>query len=198
MNVHQSSLIRSDSRQNGASLIMVMMILIVVSLLGVSGAQIGLMSERGARNDRDIQMAWQAAEAALIDAEFDMTGATATRKDLFDGKNRTAFLPGCGTSGTSVGLCAVTTVGRPAWLTVDFTNTAANAPSTAFGAFSGRTFKSGNLGVQPAQAPRYIIELVEDPLDKKSVVYRVTAMGFGPRTDIQAMVQMIYRTFSED
>ena len=198
MNFHQSILIRSDHRQNGASLIMVMMILIVVSLLGVSGAQIGLMSEHGARNDRDIQMAWQAAEAALIDAEFDMTGATATRKDLFDGKNRTAFLPGCGTSGTSVGLCAVTTVGRPAWLTVDFTSTAANAPTTAFGTFSGRTFKSGNLGVQPAQAPRYIIELVEDPLDKKSVLYRVTAMGFGPRTDIQAMVQMIYRTFSED
>ena len=73
MNFHQSILIRSDHRQNGASLIMVMMILIVVSLLGVSGAQIGLMSERGARNDRDIQMAWQAAEAALIDAEFDMT-----------------------------------------------------------------------------------------------------------------------------
>lgn len=191
-------LIQFNNRQKGASLIMVMMILIVVSLLGISGAQIGLMSERGARNDRDMQMAWQAAEAALIDAEFDMADATATRKDLFDGKNRSAFLPGCGTSGTSVGLCAVTTTGKPAWLTVDFTNTAGNAPTTAFGTFSGRAFKSGNLGVQPAQAPRYIIELVEDPLDKKSVIYRVTAMGFGPRTDIQAMVQMVYRTFSED
>lgn len=198
MNSRQPALVKLNNRQSGASLIMVMMILIIVSLLGISGAQIGLMSERGARNDRDLQMAWQAAEAALIDAEFDMTGATATRRDLFDGKNRTAFLPGCGTSGASVGLCAVTTVGKPAWLTVDFTSTAANAPTTAFGAFSGREFKSGNLGVQPAQAPRYIIELVEDPLDKKSVVYRVTAMGFGPRTDIQAMVQMIYRTFSED
>jgi type IV pilus assembly protein PilX len=198
MNFRQPPLIRANKRHSGASLIMVMMILIVVSLLGISGAQIGLMSERGARNDRDMQMAWQAAEAALIDAEFDMTGATATRTDLFDGKNRTAFLPGCGTSGTSAGLCAVTTTGKPAWLTVDFTSTAANAPTIAFGTFSGRAFKSGNLGVQPAQAPRYIIELVEDPLDKKSVVYRVTAMGFGPRTDIQAMVQMIYRTFSED
>ncbi len=198
MNSHQPALIRPDNRQDGASLIMVMMILIVVSLLGISGAQIGLMSERGARNDRDMQMAWQAAEAALIDAEFDMTGATATRKDLFDGKNRTAFLPGCGTSGRSAGLCAATTVGKPAWLMVDFTDTTANAPTTAFGTFSGRTFKSGNLGVQPAQAPRYIIELVEDPLDKKSVIYRVTAMGFGPRTDIQAMLQVIYRTFSQD
>ena len=198
MTAREFPLTRINNRQNGASLIMVMMILIVVSLLGISGAQIGLMSERGARNDRDMQMAWQAAEAALIDAEFEMADATATRKDLFDGKNRSAFLPGCGTSGASVGLCAVTTTGKPAWLTVDFTNTSGNARTTAFGTFSGRVFKSGNLGVQPAQAPRYIIELVEDPLDKKSVLYRVTAMGFGPRADIQAMVQMIYRTFSED
>lgn len=189
---------RCGHRQEGASLIMVMMILIIVSLLGISAAQIGLMSERGARNDRDMQIAWQAAEAALIDAEFDMTGAAATRKDLFDGKNRTAFLPGCGTSGTTVGLCAVTSSGKPAWLSVDFTNTTSSARTTAFGTFSGRTFKSGNLGVQPAQAPRYIIEALEDPLDKKFLVYRVTAMGFGPRTDIQAMLQMIYRTFSED
>jgi len=180
-------------KQRGASLIMVMMILIIVSLLGIGGAQIALMSERGARNDRDMQIAWQAAEAALIDAEFDLTNPAAGRQALFDGKNRTAFLPGCGTSGTSVGLCAITTSGKPAWLTVDFTDTSNSAPTTPFGLFSGRTFTTGTKGVQPAQAPRYVIELVEDPRDNKSVVYRVTAMGFGPRADIQAVLQMIYR-----
>jgi type IV pilus assembly protein PilX len=61
------------------------------------------------------------------------------------------------------------------------------------GTFTGRTFATGNVGVQPAQAPRYIIELLPDPFDNKSVVYRVTAMGFGPRVDIQAVLQMIYR-----
>lgn len=179
--------------QRGVSLIVVMMILIIASLLGVGGAQIALMSERGARNDRDMQIAWQAAEAALIDAEFDMTDPASTRHALFDGQNRTAFQEGCGTSGTSVGLCAITTSGKPAWLTVDFTDTSSSARTTAFGANSGRTFPTGNTGVQPALPPRYIIELVEDPLDNKSVIYRVTAMGFGPRPDIQAVVQMIYR-----
>lgn len=181
--------------QHGVSLIMVMMILIIASLLGIGGAQIALMSERGARNDRDMQIAWQAAEAALIDAEFDMTDShpALSRQALFDGKNRTAFLEGCGNSGTSVGLCAMAASGRPAWLTVDFTDTSSSAPTTQFGAFSGRTFTTGTTGVQPALPPRYIIELVEDPLDKKSVVYRVTAMGFGPRPDIQAVLQMIYR-----
>ncbi|MBC7719609.1 MAG: hypothetical protein H7Z77_07440, partial [Chitinophagaceae bacterium] len=50
-------------RQQGASLIMVLIVLTVVSLLGVAGIQISMMSERGARNDRDQQIAWQAAEA---------------------------------------------------------------------------------------------------------------------------------------
>ena len=175
---------------------MVMLILIVVSLLGVGSAQIALMSERGARNDRDQQVAWQGAEAALIDAEFDMIGATATRKTLFDRNTKTGFLPGCGTSGTSVGLCDVTLTGKPAWLTVDFTATGSSAATTAFGTFTGQTFAAGGVGIQPAKVPHYVIELVPDPVGDKSnptFLYRVTAMGFGPRADIQAVLQMLYR-----
>jgi len=189
-------ILRSD-RQRGASLIMVMMILIIVSLLGVGGAQIALMSERGARNDRDMQVAWQAAEAALLDAEVDMTTLSPHgRKELFDGKKRPEFKPctDAGT-GTTAGLYDFTgpTCTKPAWLSLNFTSNAA----TVFGANSGKTFASGNVGVQPAQAPLYMIELVKDPANlttPPSFIYRVTAMGFGPRTDIQAVVQEIYRT----
>lgn len=183
-------------QQNGASLIMVMMILIVVSLLGVGGAQIALMGERGARNDRDQQVAWQAAESGLIDAEFDMIGATATRKSQFDGSIKSGFTPGCGTLGSSVGLCDVSVTGKPAWLTVDFTDTGSSATSTAFGTFTGQTFAAGGVGIQPAKAPRYIIELVPDPVGDRSnptYLYRVTTMGFGPRDDIQAVLQILYR-----
>jgi type IV pilus assembly protein PilX len=196
------------NRQNGASLIVVMLILVVVSLLGVGSAQIALMSERGARNDRDQQVAWQAAEAALIDAEIDMiapppapippatTSAFAARKALFDSKTESGFAVGCGTSGNSIGLCDITVSGKPAWLTADFTSTASSAPTTAFGTFTGRTFAAGGAGIQPARAPRYIIELVPDPLGTPSdptYMYRVTAMGFGPRAEVQAVVQMLYR-----
>lgn len=182
--------------QRGASLIMVMLILVVVSLLGVGGAQIALMSERGARNDRDQQVAWQSAEAALIDAEIDMIGSTSTRRTLFDGETVSAFVAGCGTSGTSIGLCDITMSGKPAWLTANFTTTSSSAPTTALGTFTGRTFAAGSVGVQPAKVPRYIIELVPDPVGSKSnptYLYRVTAMGFGPREDIQAVLQMLYR-----
>lgn len=186
--------------QHGASLIMVMLILIVVSLLGVGSAQIALMSERGARNDRDQQVAWQAAEAALIDAEVDMIDPTSTRKistkKIFDGTTQSAFLPGCGTSGVSIGLCDLAMTGKPAWLTVDFTATGSSAPTTAFGTFTSRTFASGGSGIQPAKVPRYVVEAIPDPIGDKSnptYLYRVTSMGFGPRADIQAVIQMLYR-----
>ena len=193
--------------QRGASLIMVMLILVIVSLLGVGGVQIALMSERSARNDRDQQVAWQAAEAALIDAEVDLIDPTAspttTRQTLFDAKNQIAFYAGCGTAtsvstGKSLGLCALNadpTV-KPAWLTADFTITGSTAMTTEYGQFTGRSFAAGGKGIQPALKPRYVIEVVPDPYGDKSdpkFIYRVTAMGFGPRADIQAVLQMIYR-----
>ena len=182
--------------QHGASLIMVMLILVVVSLLGVGSAQIALMSERGARNDRDQQVAWQAAEAALNDADFDMFSTTGTRRTIFDGKTQSAFSSGCGTAGDSIGLCALNLTGKPAWLVADYLNVSSSAPTTKFGKYTGRNFAAGGVGVQPALAPRYVIEMVPDPIGDKSdptFLYRVTAMGFGPRTDIQAVLQMIYR-----
>ena len=198
MNHSKSCLREPAALQRGASLIMVLLILVVVSLLGVGGAQMALMSERGARNDRDLQVAWQAADAALVDAAFDMLSSTnATRKAVFDGKSSDKFVVGCGNSGISLGLCEKTSATKPAWLTVNFSDTGSSAGTTPFGQFTGRTFAAGGVGIQPAQVPRYMIELVPDPVrdltKPPTWIYRVTAMGFGPRTDIQAVLQMIYR-----
>ena len=193
------------TRMTGASLIMVLIVLTIVSLLGVAGMQISMMSERGARNDRDRQIAWQAAEAALIDAEFDIFGPgnpnPERRKIFSNGTNDDAyFSEGCGTTGDNIGLCKLVGVGKPVWLTVDFTDTSASAPTTKFGQYTGRTFQFGSTGIQPALPPRYVIEPVEDPTGRQGInnsgkdyIYRVTAMGFGPRKDIQAVIQMIYK-----
>ncbi len=186
-------------RSGGASLIMVMVILVIVSLLGISGIQVSMMGERGARNDRDYQLAWQSAEVGLLDAEFDMHGpGTAPRLTMFDGRNATIFVPACGNSGNATGLCSAVTTGKPAWLTATFTDTSASSNTVAFGTFTGRAFAAGSAGVQPAQAPRYIIEPVVDQIGSKTpgeqaLAYRVTSMGFGPRTDIQTVVQMLFR-----
>ena len=185
--------------QRGASLIVVVMILIIVSILGIGGAQIALMSERGARNDTVYQLAWQASEAGLMEAEMDIR--TGTRKDLFAANTQLAFVDGCGADGTtSRGLCLPKTSGAtPAWLAVDLLT--ANGNFTEFGDFTSRVFESGADGIQPALPPRYVIEVLDDPdlggnltLGKgKKYIYRVTSMGFGSKPEIRAVMQMVFR-----
>ena len=194
--------------QRGVSLIVVLLILVIVSILGAGGAQIAMMAERGSRNDRDMQVAWQAAESALMDAEFDIhgpnTSATSRRNVFADMHDTNAFVSGCGNGATNRGLCALAETGQPAWLAVDLAANGNGARSAAFGDFTGRTFvasPAGSLvGVQPAQAPRYVIEPISDPAERNlsvtapvKYVYRVTAMGFGPRPDIRAVSQILYR-----
>ncbi|WP_273422274.1 pilus assembly PilX family protein [Curvibacter lanceolatus] len=194
------------SLQQGASLIVVLILLIVVSLLGVGSIQIATMGERSARNDRDQQIAWQAAEAALMDAELDMDpngmGLGSRRSSFAPITDASAFVLNCGSSSTNRGLCAENPSGKPAWLVVDFLST--SSPKTAgWGDFTGRNnptpYPTGG-GLKSFQAPRYVIEAIKDPAEVQTkgivesrYVYRVTAMGFGPRQDIQAVMQMIYR-----
>jgi type IV pilus assembly protein PilX len=189
--------------QAGASLIMVMIILTVVSMAGIAGVQISTMSERGARNDRDYQIALQSAEAGLIDAEIDINGpGPSDRRHVFTSQAGIgSFLPGCGTSTVSQGLCSASTSGKPAWLLLDFTLTGDDARTTEYGTFTGQTFHAGSSGFQPSKKPRYVIEAIEDVTANrdladgapKKYLFRVTSMGFGPRDDIQAVVQMVYR-----
>ncbi len=185
--------------QKGVSLIMVMLIMVVVAMLGISGVQISMMAERGARNDRDIQIAFQAAEAALLDAEFDINSkASSARasKPFLKMNLNSFFLQDCGNSDDTVGLCREHGPGQvPAWLDVDFTDTSTTARTVEFGKFTGREFPVGTVGIQPSQKPRYIIELLkkESAAEDASPYYRVTAMGFGSRPDIQIILQTVYR-----
>lgn len=189
-------------KQQGIALIFVLLILVVVSLLGVGGAQLAMMGEKGARNERDTQISRQYAEAALIDAEFDIRGPNTNgskRMDTFSTLSN--FIDDCGTSGSARGLCAESFVGKPIWLKVDFLNTSDTAPSAKIGTFTGRTVTNVGIGIQPALAPRYIVEPVPDMTTgverglgvKKKILYRVTSMGFGPRADIQTVMQMVFR-----
>ena len=198
--------------QRGLSLIVVLLILIVVSVLGVGGIQISMMGERSTRNERDMQVAWQGAEAGLIDAEFDIEGlpaaSTNKRNSIFKrgDVDLAKFIDNCGDSGQSIGLCGLKETGKPAWLTVDFTATGTGAKAVELGTYTGRDFPSGVKGIQPAKPPRYVIEPILDRFGVKSYrttdpaagsgpsyVYRVTSMGFGPNGETQGVLQMIYR-----
>lgn len=65
MTTHTSS---SRSAQNGATLMVAMIFLIVLSLLGVAAVQNNTFQEKMAGNTRDRDLAFEAAEAALRDA----------------------------------------------------------------------------------------------------------------------------------
>lgn len=189
-------------RQSGMSLVIVLLLLTIVMILGISSAQIALLAERTSRSDRDYQVAWQSAEAALVDAQFDIEGpGTASRLDVFTGGSVVNFMENCGPASDPLrrGLCLPSASGKPVWLTADLGSP--DAPVAEFGTFTARTFDAGGLGIKPAKKPRYLIEVLPDaPLfsDKsvggqKKVVYRVTALGYGPREETQAVVQMIFR-----
>ncbi len=219
--------VESIEKQRGISLLTVLLILLIVSLLGTASVQITMMSERGARNDRDMDLAWQAAEMGLVGAEIEVQGPNSasnsrTQKILSGHVNIPST--GCQTNGDWRGFCFYETKvngkSRPTWLTVDIAETGSTSPSVEFGTFTGLSFASASQsdgkGIQPAYKPRYIIEDVSDieslnagggmvgaryvsAADPSTTVktggrvYRITSLGFGPRKDIQAVVQSIYR-----
>lgn len=195
------SSIHNQYGQRGMSLIVVLMLLAITMVLGIGAVQLSLMGEKSARNDRDYQIAWQASEAGLMDAEFDIdakNAATSTRSSIFTPGNALAFLDGCGTSGTSKGLCLPALSGKPVWLSVDL---ASNSAAVAYGTFTSRSFDAGTSGLKPRLAPQYIIEAIDDTAARgdasigreQKYIYRITSMGFGPRSDIQAVTQSIFR-----
>lgn len=182
--------------EQGFALITTLVLLVIASLLGVAASQLVLMSERSSRYDRDRLIAFQAAEAALLDAEMDIRGPGSTRAALFSPLSITGFEDGCSTSSATRGMCLPLSLSaKPIWSTVNFTDT---DRTVEFGFYTGRKYAAGKFGVQPARAPRYIIEVIEDPSPGGDAaatrhLYRVSAVGFGPREETQVMLQMFFR-----
>lgn len=184
--------------QEGASLLTVLMILAIVSSIGIAAVRIAITGERSARSDRDVHVALQSAEAALMDAEFDIFGpGSSDRRAVFGSRpDLSLFAAGCGGTGNASGLCSLVSSGRPAWLAADLTSDHA----AEFGQFTHRSFPAGASGVTPARRPTYVIEPIPDPADRDlgstspKYIYRVTAMGFGPRADARVVLQMLFRS----
>lgn len=195
--------------QRGFSLIVVLLMLVIAMVLGIGAAQVSLVGERSARNDRDTEVAFQAAEAALVDAERDVLGpnsSAAQRLCLFNGSDISVFVPGCGGAGMRQGLCAPAEAGdKPAWMTADFA--AESKTSIVYGTFTGQAYAAGDgatdarAGTLPARAPRYIVEAVRNlggwqsgrlqsaSARSASYLFRVTAIGYGMQEDTQVVLQ---------
>ena len=193
--------------ERGATLIVVMLLLIVVLLLGVSASQLALQGEKSSRNDRDRQIAFQAAEAALLDAETDIEAspdALRSRSHLFSESGMAGLTEteeaacASGENNVFLGVCGYAGEEAPAWRHADFSiSDATTVHSVPYGRFTGQVFPTG-AGPLPARLPRYIIEVLPyrqagAAADASLHVYRITAVGFGVRETTQVALQTVYR-----
>jgi len=64
---------RIGAGERGIALFMSLVMLLIITVLGLSSVQTTSMQERMARNSRDTNLAFQAAEAAIRDAEIAMS-----------------------------------------------------------------------------------------------------------------------------
>lgn len=161
--------------ERGVALLVCLLMLIMVMLLGVSAAQLSLQGEKAARGERDREVAFQAAEDALADAE----------RDIQDGAGKVAD-PACGEA--------------PVWRRVDLSGVEDGGACTAeYGQASGAAMQTGQ-GFLPFKKPRYLIERTEchQPGEDASAgaapsyCYRVTAIGFGAKPATEVVLQSVF------
>lgn len=171
--------------QRGMSLVVVLLFLVIMAGLGTTAIRTATIEEKMSGNERDRQIAFEAAEAALRDGERHV------RATLSAGSGFTAACVN--------GLCLPSVGATPQWNVVDWTS----GTPIVYGSQSG----AGAYAVTSvARAPRYIVELlpIMPPLPGCSTVvavrnsctggtpYRVTAVGWGRRGSTQVMLQSVY------
>ena len=153
----------AGARERGATLVYVLCLLVIILLLGISAAQMALQGEKAARGERDRQIAFQAAEEALVDAQNDIDGLPGApgRSSLFAPGSASGFADGCGEGG-ALGLCLPAAPDAPAlWLSMDLDDAEGGSSSRAvpYGQFTGAFMQTGQ-GFLPSRRPRYLIELL--------------------------------------
>lgn len=89
--MHQ--LITRPTRQTGSALIISLTILLVLTILGVSSMQSSSLQERMSGNARDYEMAFQAAEAGIREAELYLDTITNTDDFTNTGGTGGKYLP---------------------------------------------------------------------------------------------------------
>ncbi|MBX3657893.1 MAG: hypothetical protein KF740_05610 [Ramlibacter sp.] len=202
---------RNTVGQKGIALIFVLVMMSIISAVAIIAARTTLLSERAARNDRDRQVAFQAAEMALNDAERDIMDPTIdvpNKRACLFGKAVMAEEGKCQSSATRRGVCkssqALDDADTPMYKAVDWNDTSdATRAYVNYGEFTGRGeyLQTGNGG-GPVMPPKYII-VQSRRLTKFPVVgqpepgttphgYRVYALGYGASRETQVLLEAVF------
>ena len=211
----------SIRQQKGIALVFVLIMMTMVFSIAAISSRIATTGERVARADRDRQVALQAAEAAISDAELDIMDPTTTRGCSFP---EIFAEPGCSANSSQRGVCVVdpTKQDTPVYKLVNFDEQDDDDRKyVRFGEFTGgdgrrTSFQAKNLNDstsaastvgQPADYPKYIIEKI--PLSsglygidetgskirinfgKLPHAFLVTAIGYGYSKSTTVMLQAL-------
>lgn len=203
------------SYQGGFVLISAMLFLVVLTILVISMMRTSILEERMISNARDWNVAFQAAESALRDAEREIIAATRI-------SGETGFVSGCSASSGAkgAGLClpnqctdtAASGDCKPIWEDLEIKQSdtgwisgANSGKSIAYGGVTGAASLNVSGSESVAVLPRYIIEVLKIPnaaslkasqgQPEQKYIYRVTAVGFGKSTTTRVMLQGNYRQY---
>lgn len=166
--------------QHGAVLIVSLLILMVLTLLGVTGMRNTMLEEKMAGNSRDIQLAFNAAEAALRQAESYLQKASLPAFVAYDGTNTGGYYQ----SDTTI------------WKNIDWS-------SVHDGSGTGMVLSTGTAAIPgvAAQPAVYIEEMpavtsggsLEAGVALDFGMYRITARGVGGSDTAVAILQATFR-----
>jgi type IV pilus assembly protein PilX len=171
--------------QHGAVLIIALLLLVMIMMLGIPAVTTNMLNERMSGNTRQRDLAFQAAEHALQEADAFMSTQTAAALDLqFDpnsDSNCADHANGFLCNGESHDNDAAYWRNTFAWGTASNYRTPTNALATGL----------------VASQPRYVVEKMPDvtdgtpPTTKK--YYRITARGLGQDSDAIVILQAMYQ-----
>ena len=177
----------SKRRQEGIVLFMSLVMLLLLTILGVSSIQTTSLQQRMARNANDGTLAFQAAEVALRDGE-DLLEELNNLTDFGDPLDD---LEGNEANGYYF---EAAPGDPPNWKNL--------------GDWAGGGFRTSETQITGAEQPKYIVEHVQtiiadaDALNLDNIgedigagrteVFRVTARGYGASADAQVMIQGTY------
>jgi type IV pilus assembly protein PilX len=170
-----------SSGQSGVVLITGLIFMVMLTLIVLAGLRTGSLEERMAANARNRQLALQAAEAVLRDAEVSLfAGPLALPFD--------PFMPTSFTSACTTGYCDKS-AGNSKWKTANWTDTGV---TRSFAPGANAFSLDAKLAASP---PRYFLEAVFDSLVFNKLcnppVYRMSARGVGQDSS-QVYVQTMY------
>ncbi|MDZ7668113.1 MAG: PilX N-terminal domain-containing pilus assembly protein [Gammaproteobacteria bacterium] len=172
----------SLNRQQGVALFISLVLLLILTIIGISAVQTTTLETRMARNEHDTMLAFQAAESALRDGEEFLEGIVNT---------------GGFTDGGAGGLWTIADFGEQnRWV--------ADAVWEGGGSIEADT----EVGDVVAEQPRYLIEHIASVIREENAyqlddpyagggadrieMFRITARGVGGSPNARVMLQTTY------